>query len=109
MKGLELDHHLYRFAVVHRAIAVGDSIQIRHAVEHATRLDPALHHVRHQLLDVSPHRSRPARDRNILEEAVVSRWNLFILRHADSTDCSAWPSDADGSAHRFLETDALEN
>src|SRR6266550_7840124 len=106
---LELDHDLDRFAVVHCTVAIGPAVEIRHAVEYASRIDSSLHHIRHQLLDVSPHRSRSAADRDVLEEAVIARWNRLVLRNADATDRSARTSDTEGREHRFLEPDALEN
>jgi hypothetical protein len=35
------DQDLDRLALVHRAVAVGDPLEVDDAVEHATRLDPA--------------------------------------------------------------------
>src|SRR5207249_1823871 len=105
----ELNHDLDRFAVVHRAIAIGHAVEIRHAVEHATGLDSALHHIRHQLLDICAHRSGSARDRDVLEEAVIARWNRLVLRDADAADRSARASYAEGRSHRFVETHALED
>src|SRR6266513_1740916 len=38
----KLDHYLDRFAVVHRAVAVGHAVEIRDAVEYFARLDSSL-------------------------------------------------------------------
>ena len=42
---LELDHDLDRFAIVHRSVAVGYTLEVRDAVEHAPRCDPAFKNV----------------------------------------------------------------
>src|SRR4051812_48767870 len=106
---LQLDHDLDRLPIVHRAIAIRHAVEICHPVEHPTRLDSAFHHIRHQFLDVSAHRSRPAGNRDVLVEADVAGWNRVVLWNADAADGSAWTSDADRGAHRLLETNALEN
>src|ERR1700719_4397149 len=41
----ELDHHLDRFTRVHRTVAIGDTVDRRDPIEHATWLDPAFEHV----------------------------------------------------------------
>jgi hypothetical protein len=33
----ELDHHLDRFTVIHRTIAIGDTVKLRDAIEHEAR------------------------------------------------------------------------
>ena len=41
----ELNHHLDRLTVIHRTVAVGDAIEVRGAIEHEARLDPARQYV----------------------------------------------------------------
>jgi hypothetical protein len=48
---LKLDHHLDRFAVVHRALAVGHVVEFDNAVEHAAGFDPPVEDIRQQLFN----------------------------------------------------------
>ena len=82
----EFDHHLDRCALIHRLISVRDSVQARHVIEHATRLDPAFEDAWQQLLDVRAHGCRAAGDGDV----GVARWlrvgDRGLLGHADSPD-----------------------
>jgi hypothetical protein len=44
---LELDHHFDGFTVIHRTVAVGDTVNVRDAIEDEARLDSTLQHVGH--------------------------------------------------------------
>jgi hypothetical protein len=91
----ELDHHLDSLAVVHRTIAIGDTVDARNAIEHQTGLDATVQYVGHQFVHVGTNRRRAAGD----GEVVVERWlrarDRRLLRHADA---------ADGTAARAMPT-----
>ena len=53
--GSEFDHHLDGLTVVHRTVAVGDTVDVRDAIEHPPRLNPALEHVGQELLSCAPY------------------------------------------------------
>src|SRR5437660_7873185 len=82
---LELDHDLDRLAVVHRPIAIGYTVEVRHPIEYAARIDPPSEDVRKQLVDVGAGRSRPAADADVLPEGDASRQGA-VLRDADAAD-----------------------
>ena len=43
----------------HRAVTIGDAVEVRHPIEHAARLNAPVEHVGQQLFDVGAHRCRP--------------------------------------------------
>src|SRR5205085_10078251 len=98
-----------RLAIVHRTIAVRHSVQVRHAIEHATRLDQALENIRQELFDVSARRCDSAGDGNVVEECRLCFRNELDLRNANASDCTASASDAQCCASRLFESNALEN
>src|SRR5688572_6524099 len=73
-----LDHHLERLAIGHRAVAIGDAVEVDRAVEHLARLDPAVEDVRQELADVGADRCRPAADDDVAEERRLGSWNRLV-------------------------------
>ena len=86
---LELDHHLNGLTVVHRAIAIGDAVDIRGAVEHESRLDPAFQYVGHEFVHVSTNRRRAAGDSDVGVERRLRIRDRRLLRNPDATDGTA--------------------
>src|SRR4029450_7764441 len=56
LRSSELDHYLDGFTVVHRTVAVGDTVDVRDAIEDEAWLDSAFQHVGHEFVHVGTHR-----------------------------------------------------
>src|SRR6476469_2493898 len=59
-------HDLDRLALVHRAVAVGNAIEIRDAIEDAAGRDRAFQHVWQQFVDIGAHGCRTAGDDDVV-------------------------------------------
>jgi hypothetical protein len=104
-----LDQDLDRLALVHRAIAVGHTVEVRDPVEDAAGLDPAFEDVRRQFLDVGAGGGRTAADRDVVEERRQRGRNRLLLGKADAADCATRTDDPESSDRRLFVTDALEH
>ena len=79
------------------------------SVEHEPRLDPTLQHVGQVLLDVRPHRGRPAAHGHVAEEGRLRGGDRLVLRHADAADRTARAGDADGRLQRLFVAGSLRH
>src|SRR6185436_14656235 len=104
-----LDHHLDRFALVHRAIAVGNAVEVHNAVEDAAWLNPALHDIGQKLFYICPHWRGTACDRDVTVETWYGGRDLAVLRYTYAPDGTAGPHDADCGEHCFIMPHALEH
>src|SRR6266508_184463 len=105
---LELDHDLDHFAVVHRPIAIGHTVEVRYPIEDSARIDPPSEDVRKQLVDVGAGRSGPAAHADVLPERDSSRKGV-LLRDADAADSTATTGDLESGVDGLLQTNALQN
>ena len=85
---LGLDHHLDRFPVVHRPVALRHFLKADDAVEDAARLDPFLKDIRQKLLDVGADRGRAAAYGDIGVECRLRCGHQLVLGNANATDCA---------------------
>src|SRR5215210_279115 len=102
-------HYLDRLAIVHRPVAVGHPVEAHDTVEDAAGLDPALQHVRQELLYVGAHRRGPAAHGDVAEERRQRGGDRLVLGHADAADRAARARDAYGRSHRLTVADALQH
>src|ERR1700704_4593513 len=105
----ELDHHLDGFAVIHRAVAIGNTVDVRDAIEDEARLDSAFQHAGHELVHVGANRRRTAGDCDVAVERRLRIRDRGLLRNADAADGAAGTRDAHGRAHRLTVPDAFED
>src|SRR5206468_12580376 len=103
------NHDLNGFPIVHCAVTVRNAVKAEGPIEYSTGFDIARKNVRQEFFDISPHRSRPAADRDI----VVKRWlrsgNRLLLWNADAPHRATRTSDADRGSHRLFEPDAFQH
>src|SRR5207244_7847870 len=104
-----LHHHLDRFALVHRPVAVGHLVEAEDAVEDAAGFDAAFEDVRQELLEVRADRGGAAAHADVVEEGRPRGGHRLVLWDADAADCATGPSNLDCRELRLLEADALED
>src|SRR4029079_14637657 len=77
----ELDHHLDGLTVIHRAVAIGNAVDIRGAVDHESRYDSALQYVGHELVHVGTNRRRAAGNGDVGVERRMRIRDRRLLRN----------------------------
>ena len=90
----ERDHDLDGLAIVHRAIAVGNAVEIRHAVEHAAGLDAPSSTSGRSSSMYARTGAGPPPIGDVLEECLQRPRDRLVLRHADPTNGAARARDA---------------
>src|SRR4029078_3935029 len=93
-KLLGRNHHLDGFAIVHRAVTVGNTIKYDRSIEYSTGRDIPLKNVRQKFLDIRPHRGRPAANRHIIVKGWLRPWDSLLLRNADAAHGATRTSNA---------------
>src|SRR3954470_4115898 len=100
---------LQRLAIVHGAVAVGYAVEIDRAVEHAARVDAAVHDVRQQFVNVRAHRRRAACDDDVAVKHGLRARDGVVMGHAHAADRAAGADDAHRGDHRLSRADAFEH
>src|SRR5262249_48131089 len=106
---LGIHHHLDGFPIVHRTVTVRNAIKTDGTIEHSPGFDIALKNVRQKVLDVSPHRSNPPADHNIVVKCWLGPWHRLLLRTPDAPHRPTRTSYADRSIHRLFKPDAFQH
>src|SRR5436305_2930199 len=103
------NHHLERLPFVHRAVAVGNPIEVHGPIEDPARLDRSIEDVGQQLLDISPGGRGAATDSDVAVEGGLRSGHRLALGYADTADGAARADDFDRGLGRLVAADALED
>src|SRR5260221_14446786 len=106
---LELDQDFYRFALIHRPVAIRHIVEAGDPIKDSPRLNPAFEDIRQQLLNVRAGRGRSAAHGEVVVECWLRCRDCLVVRHTNAAYCTTWTSDAHCGVYRLLSADTLKD